>query len=80
MTSTAKSLLDEALNLSDKERAEIAGALLESLDLPFDSEVEEAWRLEVEKRVAQLDAGEVTAVPWSMVRDELYSRLSGNSD
>ena len=58
----------------------MAGVLLESLELPFDSAVEEAWRLEVEKRVAELEAGEVTAVPWATVRDELYSRLSGKSD
>ena len=58
----------------------MAGALLESLELPFDSTVEEAWRQEVEKRVAQLEAGEVTAVPWPAIRDELYSRLSGKSD
>jgi len=76
MTRHAKTVLQEALSLSDGERADIAGALLESLEPSPDLEVEAAWRQEVAARVAALDAGEVKTVPWDEVRDRLMARLS----
>jgi Putative addiction module component len=51
------------------ERAELA--LIESLDGPPDPDVEEAWRIEVERRVAQIDRGEVELTPG----DEVLERL-----
>lgn len=76
MTRHARTVLQDALSLSDGERAEIAGALLESLEPASDLEVETAWRQEVATRVAALDSGEVKTVPWDEVRDRLMARLS----
>jgi putative addiction module component (TIGR02574 family) len=76
MKSKGEALLQEALGLSERERAEIAGALLESLEPPLDPEVDQAWREEVARRVAQLEAGEVETIPWEQVRDQLWARLS----
>lgn len=75
MASRAENLLREALELPDSERAEIAGALIDSLDPAAEAEVEQAWRAEVARRVADLDAGNVQAVPWDEARDRLFAGL-----
>ena len=48
----ANTVLQEALTLPEQERAEIAGALLESLEPELESDVETAWRQEVAVRIA----------------------------
>ena len=75
MSPKAHELLKAALSLSESERAELAGLLLRSLPAP-EAGVEEAWREEVRKRVASIDAGEAEMIPWSVVRDRLFARLS----
>jgi putative addiction module component (TIGR02574 family) len=75
MTNRTKSILKQALELSDAERAELAGALLESLEPPPDTDIDAAWREEIAKRIGQLDSGAVEPIPWEIVRDRLYSRL-----
>jgi putative addiction module component (TIGR02574 family) len=72
----ADELLKEALSLSESERAELAGLLLRSLEPPPEADVEEAWREEVGNRVAAIDSGEAEMIPWSVVRDRLFARLS----
>ena len=72
----AEALLQEALSLPDDERAEIAGALLESLEPAPEEDVETAWRQEVAARVAALEAGEMTTTPWEEIRDRFLARLS----
>lgn len=79
MTERGEAILKKALELTDQERAELAGALLESLEPPADSSIEAAWRAEVARRVAELEAGAVETVPWVEVRDRLYARLSGGT-
>jgi putative addiction module component (TIGR02574 family) len=69
-------LFREAAELSDRDRAELAGMLLESLDGEPDPAIEAAWADEVERRVRQIDAGEVELIPWEKVRAELFSRVS----
>lgn len=72
----AQTLLQEALSLPHDERAEIAGALLESLEPEPEAGVETAWRQEVAARMAALEAGEVTTTPWEEIRDRFLARLS----
>jgi putative addiction module component (TIGR02574 family) len=71
-----ETLLQEALGLSDNDRAKIAGALLESLEPAPEADVETAWRQEVAARVAALEAGGVTTTPWEEIRDRFLARLS----
>lgn len=75
MNDKADAVLSLALDLPESERAELAAALLESLEPPPDADVEDAWREEVARRVAAIDAGEVEMVPWEQVRKELFARL-----
>lgn len=77
MTHKAESLLRAALELTESERAEIAGRLLESIEPEPDAEVEAAWAAEIDRRARSIDAGEVELIPWEQVRDQLRSRLNG---
>ena len=72
----AETLLQEVLSLPDNERAEIAGALLESWEPAPEVDVEMAWRQEVAARVAAVEAGGVTTIPWEEIRDRFLARLS----
>ena len=67
----------EAAKLSEAERAELALTLIESLDGPADAgDIEEAWRVELDRRSAELASGEVTAVPGDEVFAGLHALLS----
>ncbi|MFA6293295.1 MAG: addiction module protein [Victivallales bacterium] len=70
---TAIDILDKALLLPDRERAQIAEQLISSLDRVIEPslEVELAWQQEIERRLSQIDSGEVKCVPWEEVRDNL---------
>ncbi len=78
MEPESKTLLQDALTLPESDRAEIAGALLQSLEPPPNPAIEVAWRKEVARRVAEFDSGTVETVPWEEVRDRLYSRLNAH--
>ena len=64
MTHQASRLLNEALQLSDTERSDLAAKLIESLDPSSDDGVEAAWDEEIRRRLDELDQGTVRAVPW----------------
>ena len=74
MTTHVTELFAEASSLSESERATLAGLLIESLESEIDSNVEEAWRAEIERRLAELDSGTARTVPWETVRAELLRR------
>ena len=72
MSDAVENLLKKALFLDEKDRASIAGALIESLHGEPEAGVDEAWEAEIKRRVADLDARSVEMVPWSAVRDRLF--------
>jgi putative addiction module component (TIGR02574 family) len=76
MPRTLDEIYQEASELPDNKRAELAGLLLDSLDGEPDPGVEAAWAEEVERRVRQIDSGEVKMIPWEQVRAELFGRAS----
>ena len=57
-------VLGQALRMSAQERAEIAEKLIASLDDSCESDVEEAWQEEVQRRIRELDSGAAACVPW----------------
>jgi putative addiction module component (TIGR02574 family) len=65
-------LYREASDLTERDRAELAGMLIESLDGPPDEGVEAAWAEEVERRVREIETGAVQTIPWEQVRAELF--------
>ena len=72
MSPTAEDLLKQALTLDEKDRASVAGALIESLHGPTDPDAEEAWDVEVRRRVEELESGAVETIPWAEVRERLF--------
>ena len=51
----------EALTRTPGERAAFAQLLLASLD--EDAEIDDAWAIEVERRIAEVEAGSVQVIP-----------------
>ncbi len=51
----------DALKLTPGERAVLAQRLLASLE--EDAEIEEAWAVEVERRIAEVEIGAVQLIP-----------------
>ena len=76
MANRREALLEEALHLDESERAELAGALLQSLEPPADVQVEQAWREEVDRRLDDVQAGRAQFTPWEQVRERLLLRLN----
>jgi len=76
MARNVAEILLEASELPESDRAELAGRLLETLHGEPDEDVEAAWAEEIERRVRQIDAGEVKTIPWEEVRAKLYARLN----
>ena len=66
----------EAAELSERDRATLAGLLIESLEGEPDPDVEAAWAAEIGRRVAELDAGTVKTIAWEEVRQRLLDRLN----
>ena len=71
--SDPKRLLEEALHLPVEERAALAGALIESLDLEVDEDVEAAWSAEISRRLESVDAGVAKTIPWSEARRRILA-------
>jgi len=61
MSAQLKVLEAEAMKLAPEERARLADRLIASLS--EDAEVEEAWAVEVERRIAEIEAGRARVVP-----------------
>ncbi len=71
MQNVLAEIKEKASQLSESEKAELALSLIESLDGPADLNVEEEWRLEIERRAAQVERGEVQLIHG----DEVFARL-----
>jgi len=68
----AEEILEYALKRPDKDRAQIAEALIASLDTPIvDEDVELAWQQEIAKRINDVESGAVKCIPWEELRDRL---------
>lgn len=63
----ADKILKEALSLPADERASLVERLLQSLNLPTETEIARLWAEEAERRVAQLESGEVELIPGEQV-------------
>ena len=72
MTNSVRELYEKAARLSESDRAELAGLLLETLQEPADPGVEEAWAREIERRLAEYRAGRVSTISWQELRSQLH--------
>ena len=74
MTPTARWLLADALELPDDVRAELASALVDSLDHEVDppAEVEASWSAEIQRRIHDIESGAVKTIPWEQARRIIF--------
>jgi putative addiction module component (TIGR02574 family) len=75
MTQPAFELLQKALTLSDKERAELAASLIDSLDTNVDAGAAGEWKREIAHRIEDLDSGKAKTVPWEEVRRRISTKF-----
>jgi len=73
-------LLEEALELTEEERLELAGLLLDSLDAEQGAGVDAAWVSEIKTRLTTLDEGRAETIPWADARKQLLNKLNARSD
>jgi putative addiction module component (TIGR02574 family) len=71
VTDKTQAILEQALKLSSTERADVAEQLIASLDESPDADVEKAWQEEVQRRLQQVERGEVKTIPWEEVQRRL---------
>jgi putative addiction module component (TIGR02574 family) len=76
MTEQASHLLQKALTLSEKERADLACSLIDSLDPTVDEGAAGDCDQEIARRISDLGSGRAKTVSWEEVRDRLSSKLS----
>jgi len=70
MTSAAQELLAQAKGLPHDERQALAEAIWDTLEEESTS-LSPKWAAEVNSRIAQLERGEVKAIPWSEAEAQL---------
>ncbi|MBU4372658.1 MAG: addiction module protein [Proteobacteria bacterium] len=67
MTVVADKVFNDALSLPSDARMSLVEKLLTSLNLPTHVEIDRLWAEEAERRVAQIDGGEVDLIPGNEV-------------
>lgn len=76
MARATRDLLAEALELPVQERAKIAAELLESLN-DVEDDIEAAWAIEIQRRVAAARARELESIDWRTVLDRVEREVLG---
>lgn len=67
---------EKALKLPEKERAELAQMLIESLPVESSKyETEEEWASELKRRIEEYESGEGSSTPWSEVKANAKAML-----
>ena len=77
MATSRDDIFRGALSLAERDRADLIAALIDSLDSEVEEGVEEAWRIEIERRAKELESGAVKSIPWEVVRERLARAARG---
>lgn len=75
MSGRSQKVLDEAMDLSEAERAEVALELVASLDGPADADAQNSWVAEIERRAARVLADPGGGQDWASAKAEIESKL-----
>ena len=73
---TLEKVRAEALKLPEADRAELAQDLVASLDGPADPEAGKAWEAEIQRRLAEIDAGTARLVDREEFSKRMRARLN----
>ncbi len=72
MSVQATKILDDAMKLSDAERADVAACLFASLDQETVDRLDPAWEAEIERRLHAIDNGQAVMIPWQEARQRIF--------
>ncbi len=70
----ADKVFDDALSLPSDARVVLVERLLESLNLPTQAEIDRLWAEEAERRISQIDQGNVDLIPGDAVFAEIRQK------
>ncbi len=70
-----RSVLSAAQQVPERDRLRLIDALWETVPAESEAPFSDEWAREIERRVAELDAGTAETVPWSQIRDEALARI-----
>ena len=68
-------VLDAAQNLPTDDRLRLIEALWDSVPPDVDVPLHADWGPELEKRVAEIESGAASGVPWCIIRNEAFARI-----
>lgn len=73
MTQAVAHILDEVEQLFESERTEFRHAIIERLPLTdeIQPEIEDSWKQETRRRLAELESGKVQAIPGEVVGNRI---------
>lgn len=74
LSASAQQIFEAAMKLPGEERVKLAERLYRGVDT-VDPEWEEAWSAEIARRVADIESGKATLIPWEEVRDRLWKGI-----
>jgi hypothetical protein len=75
MSDLAKKFIEEALMLPLEDRAEVVNSLLQSLNIPTQSDVDRLWMEEAEKRIQENDDRKVESLNGENVIREIREKF-----
>ena len=73
MSAIANKVFEEALSLPSDERVSLVEKLLTSLNLPIQAEIDRLWVEEAERRVSQIERGDVELISG----DKVFAKIRG---
>ena len=76
---TKQTVIDQALRLSEDERLEVAEAVYESLAGPPDPDADQAWAVEIDRRLKAIDSGRAKMIPWPQARRQIAGGDDGRT-
>jgi putative addiction module component (TIGR02574 family) len=71
MVASKDDIFRRALTLPERDRADLIGALIDSLHAELEQDVEGVWRADSERRAQELDSGAVQSIPCEVVKARL---------
>ena len=75
MASRTRDLESQLLELPPEDRARLATKLISSLEIEADADAERIWLIEAERRLDELESGDVQGVPADAVFEKARSTL-----
>lgn len=76
MPTVAERVADEVMELPADVRISLVNRILSSLNLPTQPDIDSLWADEAERRIAQIDRGDVELIPGEVVFDRIRQKYA----